>query len=153
MGDLVLNAFFPFLRLLVDLLFLFLVFLGFRWPSPRFLWLAGVGLGTLRDLSTGGIFGGWALVFGLSGWVLARLRHLVEAEDPLIVGICTGLMTVLTALFYASFIIWSDPAIGWSHGPWGTLTVQAALHGICAVWIFPRLRRFLDRSPRRSVFS
>ena len=149
--ELILTALFPFLRLLADFLFLFLIFLGFQWPSPRFLWLAGIGLGILRDLSVGGIFGGWAFVFGLCGWILARLRYLVAAEDPLIVGIFTGLMTVLAGFFYACFVIWTDPSISWRHGSWGALPVQAVLHAMFAIWIFPQFRRYLSRGRRRSV--
>lgn len=152
-GDLVLTAFLPLLRSLADPLLLFLIYLGLRWPAGRFLWLHGVVLGFLRDLSVGGIFGGWACAFGFSGWALTYLRHLVEAEDPLIVGVCAGFMTLWTAFSYTFLMMGMDPAIGWGHGPWLILPFQALLHGSVAVWAFPRIDRFLKIPHRPTVPS
>ena len=82
--DLFLLPLFPFLKGRVDLLLLVLIFLGFRLSSSRFLWCYGLGLGLLKDLTTGGFFGAWSCTFALIGWILSTTRHLLEREDPLV---------------------------------------------------------------------
>ena len=81
---------FPLLRSVMDLLLLFLIFLGFKLPSTRWLWVYGLGIGLLKDLTTGGWFGAWSCTFALIGWILGAIRHLLEREDPLMLGVWAG---------------------------------------------------------------
>ncbi len=129
--------------LLLDPLFLLFVFYCLRFPSGRFLWLQGIFLGFLKDLITGGLFGGWACSFGLIGWVLGATRDLVEREDPVIQAVWAGLLTGLNGIFYALIITLADPAIGWNRWWWGAVPLSMGVSVGCALWVFPRLHRLL----------
>ncbi len=145
--DLLLMALLPSARLLVDPLFFLLAFLGFR-PSPhRFLWLQGIGLGLLKDLSTGALFGGWACTFGGVAALLTAGSRWVEMEDPLVVGIWVGVLAGLTTAAYALLLSLADPFLQGFHLPWLWLPFSMAAHGALAVWGFPRLRRLLRVRP------
>jgi len=133
----------PLLSMSLDLLFLLLVFLGFRLPSARFLWLHGICLGLLKDLSTGGPFGVFALSFAWIGWMLGAGRHLVEREDPLLQGIWAGMLTLIHGLVYGLLAALADPAIGWNRWLWLILPAQVACSVGLAMWGFPRLQRVM----------
>jgi hypothetical protein len=132
---------------------LFFILLGLRWPRTRFLWLYGMGVGLLRDLSVGGLFGGWSCAFGLTGWGLTYLRQLLEVEGPRMLALCTALATLWAGLAYALILASADPAVAWRFGSWGFLLLQAGLHGAGAFWLFPRLERFLTTPSGRNALS
>lgn len=138
--DLLVLAFLPALRLAFDPLLLLLIFLGFRRASLRFLWLQGLGLGLLKDLTTGSVFGAWACAFAAVGWILSATRGWMEWEDPVVVAVFTGLFTLLGGVLYAVIVTLSDPMLGWSSTPWAVLGVSVLLHGATALWGFPRLK-------------
>ncbi len=133
------------LRLLVSPLLLFLIFIGFRLPSTRFLWAWGAGLGLLQDLATGGSFGAFACTYALVGWGLGGIRHMFEREDPLVQGVWAGILAGAALLLYGLVVAWSDPAIGWHRWIWWMIPLTAISNGVCAVYGFPRLQRFLRR--------
>ncbi|MBI3322675.1 MAG: hypothetical protein HYZ94_03225 [Candidatus Omnitrophica bacterium] len=141
--DLFLMAFLPAARLLVDPLFFLLAFLGFRSNPHRFLWLQAVGLGLLKDLSTGALLGGWACTFGLTGILLGMGSRLVEVEDPLIAGVWVAVYFLAATVLYALTLSLADPFIRGFHLPWLSLPFSMAAHGALAAWGFPRLRRLL----------
>lgn len=143
--DLLLLSLFPLLRLLIDPLLLFLIFQGSRFPARRFLWLQGVGVGLLRDLSAGSLFGMWACTFALVGWSFKAVRHMVEWEDPLIVGVLAFLLTFAAGILHPLLLLLSDPAAG-GRLPWLPIFAMAAAHGVAAYLGFPFLRRFVQRS-------
>ncbi len=135
----------PFLSWILNPLLLFLIFLGFRLrlSSVRFLWLIGLGLGFLRDLGTGALWGGYACAYGLVGWILGSTRHLVELEDPIIQGIWAGILSGIGCLGYGVLLTAADPALSWNRWAGWTLPLSMAVNGISAAWSFPRLQRIL----------
>lgn len=141
--DLLLGALVPATRLLVDPLFFLLAFLGFRAAPHRLLWLQGIGLGLLKDLSTGALLGGWACTFGLVGALLGAGSRWVETDDPLVVGVWVALLSLITTAAYALLLFLADPSVQGFHGPWLWLPFSMAANGGLAVWGFPRLRRVL----------
>lgn len=141
--DLFLLPLFPFLKGKVDLLLLVLIFLGFRLSSSRFLWCYGLGLGLLKDLSTGGFFGAWSCTFALIGWILSATRHLLEREDPLVLGIWAGVLAALSGAGYECLVLAVDPVTSWS-GWWKGLPWVVLLHGGIAMWGFPKLQKLLS---------
>ena len=136
----------PGLSLVVDPLFLFLVWLGLQLPQGRFLWLWGVGLGFLKDVATGGLFGSFSCTFGLIGWLLATARHMAEREDPLIQSFWAGILTALHGLLYGVILTLADPAVGWRAGWLGWWFLSVILSVGCAAWGYPRLKRTLTYS-------
>lgn len=137
--DYLLKSLFPFTRYLLDPLLLVLAYLGLRGGSHRFLWLQGMGLGLLKDLSTGAMLGGWSCAFGLTGALLAMGKHLMEAEDPLVAGVWVALLTLAANLLYGLLSVLADPFARWSHGPWIWLPVSMAAQALAAGLLFPRL--------------
>jgi len=133
----------PLLRWMVDPLLLLLIFLGFRLPSGRFLWLIGMGLGFLRDLGTGSLLGGFACTFALIGWILNSTRHLVEREDPLVQGIVAGILSGASGILFGGLLTLADPAVGWNRWVLWILPVAMGVNGICAALGFPRLQQIL----------
>ena len=145
--DLLLLSLAPSLRLVFDPLLLLLIFQGFRLSSLRFLWLQGLGLGLLKDLGSGGVFGVWGCAFALVGWVIASTRGLMEWEDPVVVAVFAGLFTLLGGVIHAVILMVADPMLAWSNTPWISLLGGVVLQGAAALWVFPRLHRFL-KTPR-----
>lgn len=143
--DLLLPALFPAGRLLVDPLFLLLVFLGFRQAPGRFLWLQGVALGLLKDLGTGAMPGGWACAFGLVGALLGAFSSLWEADDPFVAGVWVAVLHLVTVVIYALINVLSDPVLRGFPGPWFWLPLSMPIQGFLAAWGFPRLRSQLRR--------
>lgn len=150
--DLLLFALFPFLRLFVDPLLFFLIFQGARLSSKRFLWLQGIGVGLLRDLSSGGLFGLWACTLGWVGWVLNAGRHWVEWEDPLMLAILTGMLTLAAGVIHPMLIHFAEPAVPCGGFPWLPILATALVHGAGAYAGFPSLRRFLRKPAPVSWF-
>lgn len=145
--DLLLGALLPAGRFLVDPLFFLLVFLGFRADPHRFLWLQGIGLGLLKDLSTGALLGGWACTFGLVGALLGAGSRLMETDDPLVVGVWVAVLSLITTVAYALLLFLADPSAQGLHAPWLWLPLSMAAQGWLAAWGFPRLRRVLRIGP------
>lgn len=143
--DLLLLSLLPFLRLLVDPLLLFLIFQGTHLPSKRFLWVQGIGIGLLRDLSAGGLFGMWACTFGLVGWGMHAVRHFVEWDDPLIVAVLAGVLTLATGILHPVLLRLADPVVTNGGLPWLPITATALVHGAAATLGFPALRQFVRR--------
>lgn len=144
--DLFLFLFLPALRVVVDPFFLLLVLLGFWHPSGRFIWVWGLGLGLLKDLVSGTFWGGSALVFGAVGLLLVTNRHLVEREDPLLIGIWTGIAAALKEILYGFLLVFLDPFVRFTGGWWGILILSSAANGVASAWSFPILTPFLRRN-------
>lgn len=142
--DLLLFSLLPSLRLWVDPLLLFLIFQGSRPVSKRFLWLQGIGLGLLKDLASGAIFGIWACTFGLVGWAITAVRNFVEWGDPLIVAVLAGLLTLAAGIVHPLLIFLADPA-GTGGLPWLPMAAAPLVHGMAAYGGFPTLRQFIQR--------
>lgn len=128
----------------MDPLLIFLVFLGLKLPSGRFLWGYGALLGFLKDLATGGLFGGFTLTFIGMGWLLGAGRHWVEREDPLLQGIWVGLFTGLGTVLYGLLVNGMEPGIGWNRWGWIHVPLAMVLNGLLATWAFPRLQRIVE---------
>ena len=139
----------PFLSLLIDPLFLFLIFVGLRVPSTRFLWAQGFCIGMLKDLTTGAFFGGFAAAFGLIGWMIGAGRHLVEREDPVTQAIWTCALSVIRSVVYGLLLRLADPALGSNRWWWAFLPLSAAANGACAFWVFPHAAPYLSANRRR----
>lgn len=139
----------PFLSLLVDPLFLLLVFIGLRAPSTRFLWAQGFCLGMLKDLTTGAFFGGFAATFGLIGWLIGAGRHLVEKEDPLNQAIWTCALSGIRGAVYGLLLAVADPVFGGNRWWWAFIPLSALANGACAFWIFPHAAPYLSTNRRR----
>lgn len=135
----------PLLRLIVDPIFLFLVFLGLKVPSIRFLWVYGLLLGSLKDLTTGGLFGIFSLSFSLVGAIFGMSRHLVEWEAPLNQGILTGLLTGLAGMMTCFVVSLADRSAGCPGMSWMLLPVSMVAHGWIATWGFPKLEKIIVR--------
>ena len=144
--DLLFLSLAPSLRLIVDPLLLLLIFQGFHLSSLRSLWLQGFGLGLVKDLTLGSLFGAWGCAFAGVGWVLASTRHLMEWEDRVVVAVFTGLFTLLGGILHAVILVIADPMLTWSNMPWIALVATVLFHGVFAFWGFPRFQRFL-RAP------
>lgn len=143
--DLLLFSLAPFFRLLVDPLLLFLIFQGSH-SSKRFLWLQGIGVGFLRDLSSGSLFGTWACTFALVGWGMNAFRRLVEWNDPLIVAVLAGILTLTAGIVHSVFLLLADPVLKGGIFPWMPILAASLVHGAAAAGGFPSLKRFLRRS-------
>jgi len=139
--DLFLLALVPALRLLVDPLLLLLVFLGFSLRSSRFLWLFGFFLGLLKDLYSSDLFGAWAGTFALTAAGIGATRHLVEWEDPVVVGVWMSILTLASALIHGLWLTLADPFLHWGNGRFAPVPAAMLLQALLATWGFPRLRR------------
>ena len=139
--DLFLLVFIPSLRNLVDFLFLFFIFLGFWLRSNRFLWLWGAGMGAIKDLMTGSLFGGFACSYAFIGWLMGGSRHFIEQEDSLAQAIWTAMLSGLHAFVYGLLIILADPQVGWNRWFWGIVPFQMIISGGCAAFGFPRVKK------------
>lgn len=144
--DLFLFIFLPVLRVVVDPFFLLLVLLGFQHPSGRFIWVWGGVLGLLKDLVSGPFLGGSALTFSGIGLLLVMSRHLVEREDPLLMGIWTGILAALKEILYGFLLVFLDPFVRFTGSWWGGLILSSVVSGAAAAWSFPILTPFLQRS-------
>ena len=140
-ADLLLMALFPGLRLLVDPLFMLVILLAVRARSPRSLWLLGFGLGLLKDLYTGMVFGAWTATFMAAAWMIGATRRMVEWEDPALVGLWAAILTLPVWLFHGFWLAAADPFVRWVDGQWASLPAAMAAQGLLAAWIFPRLRK------------
>ena len=143
--DLLLLSLFPRLRLLIDPLLLFLIFQGSRLSSKRFLWLQGIGVGLLRDLSSGGVFGLWACTFAWVGWAMNAVQRLVEWDDPLIVAVLAGGLTLAAGIGYPLLLLVADPAGAGVGFPWLPVLATAWVHTGAAYGGFQPLRQFVRR--------
>ncbi len=141
----------PLAKILVDPLFIFLVFRGLQASSGRFLWVEGVSLGLLKDLATGGLFGGFACSFGFIGWLLGQSQHFVEKEDPLIQAVWAGFLTAFQWVVYAFLVVLSEKTVGWGWGWWFFLPLAAVANCGFAFWVFPPFRRFLKVRDKRRI--
>lgn len=144
--DLLFVMLFPVVRVFTDPLFALLIFLAFRKPSVRFLWLQGFGLGFLKDLLSVDLFGAWAVTFALTGWVLAASRQMVEWEDPAIVGAWAAALTLLSWVVHGIWLVTADPWLRWNQGSWLLLPLAMALQGWCCALLFPRFQRLMRKS-------
>ena len=150
--DLLMLALFPFLRLLIHLPLLLLLFLGFRFPlGSRTLGLVGLGLGLLRDLSSGGFFGTWACALGLTGWIVAQVRPSVETEDSFLLAVWVGISTLGALLLHGVVTTLADPGLSFRQGPWAVFPFSMAAHAGIAAWGSNRLHKFLCGSNSFSV--
>ena len=141
--DLFLLALFPAVRLLVDPLFLFLAFFTFGLRSSRFLWIFGLGLGFMKDLYSGDLFGTWSGTFSLTAWIIGSTRHLVEWEDPAITGIWIALLTLLVGILHGFWLTLADPFVHWGGRQLLLLPAAMLIQGVLATWGFPRFQRFV----------
>lgn len=141
--DWVLVMLLPAARIFIDPLFALLVFLAFRKPSVRLLWLQGLALGLFKDLLSADLFGAWAVSFALTGWVLAASRQLVEWEDPVIVGVWAAVLTLFSRSVHGVWLLLADPWLRWGQGPWLWLPLSMALQGWCCALLFPRFQRLI----------
>ncbi len=139
----------PLLSLLIDPLFLVLVFVGLHVPSTRFLWAQGFCLGMLKDLTTGAFFGGFAVTFGLIGWLIGAGRHLVEREDPVTQAIWTCALAAIRGVIYGVLLTIADPALGGNRWWWASVPLSVLINGACAFWIFPYAAPYLSTNRRR----
>ncbi len=140
----------PPVAIFLDPLLLFLIFLCLKIPSGRFLWVYGLGLGILKDLTTGGLFGLSACTFGFIGWVCGTFRHLVEREDPLLAGIWAGLLSGAARLIFGFLTVLADSQVGWNRWFWAVLPLSMAANGGFAFLLYPYLERLLLFPVRRS---
>lgn len=145
-ADLVITSIGPALRWFLDPLLLILFFIGLKAPSVRSLWALGLALGLIRDAASGGLFGTWACVFALTGWILARARRAMEVDDPITVALCVGLGALAAQLLQLALITLADPSAGWGQVPWGFFPLAAVAHGGLAWWAFQRVERLLRPS-------
>ena len=145
-ADLVVTSILPQLRWFLDPLLVTLFFVGLKAPSVRSLWAWGLALGLLRDAASGGLFGTWACIFALTGWILSRARRAMEVDDPITVFLCVGLGTLAAHLLELALIALADPSAGWGQVPWGFFPLVGATHGGLAWWGFPRVERLLRPS-------
>lgn len=146
--DLLAMVFFPALRFLVDPLLLLLIPMASRIRSPRSLWLTGLGLGLVKDLYAGSVFGAWTFTFAAAAWLISATRQMVEWEDPAIVGIWAAILTLLVWVFYGFWMTVADPFIHWGNGQLSVLPAAMAAQGLLAAWLYPRMRKwFLKSSP------
>ena len=147
--DLFLLALFPAVRLLIDPLLVFLVFLTFARRSNRFLWVFGFGLGLLKDLYSGDSFGAWAGTFALTAWIIGATRHWVEWEDPSIIGVWIALLTLLAGIVHGAWLILADPFLHWGNGQLLLLSAAMLVQGVLAFCGFPKFKKLvIGRSPK-----
>lgn len=140
-ADLLLMMLFPGLRLLVDPLFLLVIGFSVRARSSRSLWLLGFGLGLLKDLYTGAVFGAWTFTFTAAAWMIGATRRMVEWEDPALVGVWAAILTLPVWLFHGFWMTTADPFVRWGDGQWASLPAAMAVQGLLTAWIFPRMRK------------
>ncbi len=141
--DLLLLALLPALRLFIDPLMILLVGLAFGTRSTRFLWMMGLGIGFLKDLYVGTLFGAWTFTFAGAAWMIGATRQMVEWEDSAVIGVWTAILTLAVWLFYGFWLTLADPFIHWGNGQLWIVPAAMAVQGLLAAWIFPRLRKFL----------
>ena len=141
--DLLLLALLPALRLFIDPLLILLVALAFGTRSTRFLWMLGFGIGFLKDLYAGTLFGAWTFTFAGAAWMIGATRQMVEWEDSAVIGVWTAILTLVVWLFYGFWLTLADPFIRWGNGQLWIVPAAMAAQGLLAAWIFPRLRKFL----------
>jgi len=141
--DLLLLALLPALRLLIDPLLILLVAFAFGTRSTRFLWMLGLGIGFLKDLYAGTLFGVWTFTFAGAAWLIGATRQMVEWEDSAVIGVWTAILTLVVWAFHGFWLTLADPFVRWGNGQ--LLIVPAAMvaQGLLSAWIFPRLRKFL----------
>ena len=149
--DLFLLALFPSIRLVVDPLLLFLVFLGSALRSSRFLWLFGLGLGLLKDFYSPELFGAWAGTFSLTAWLIGASRTLVQWEDPPVVGVWTAILTLLVGVLHGIWLILADPFLHWGSGRYSLLPAGMLIQGMLATWAFPRFQRLMAGKVARAL--
>lgn len=140
--ELICYPLFPGLNRWVDPLFLLLVFISFKLPSTRSLWMWGAFLGFLKDSITGGLWGANICSFALVGWLLGISRHWFEWEDPLMQGTSAALLIGLNSLVYGIIVVWADPMVHWNGWWWLHTALAMGISGICAVWGFPRMQQW-----------
>lgn len=140
-ADLLLMMLFPGLRLLVDPLLVLVVVLSIRARSARSLWLLGLGLGLLKDLYAGTLFGGWTFTFTAAAWMIGATRRMVEWDDPALVGLWAAILTLPVWLFHGFWLTAADPFVRWGNGQWVWLPAAMAVQGLLSAWILPRMRR------------
>ena len=140
-ADLLLMALFPALRLLVDPPLLLLIGLSSRARTWRSLWLLGFGLGLLKDLYTGTMFGAWACTFTAAAWMIGMTRQMVEWEDPVLAGVWAAVLTLPVWIFHGFWLTTADPFLRWGDGQMVFLPAVMAVQGLLFAWIFPRMRR------------
>ncbi len=133
----------PLLRVVLDPLFLILVFIGLHAPSGRFLWAAGFGLGLAKDLIGGGLFGASACSFALIGWILEVLQNYVEKEDPILQGFWAGALSLIQWFFYGLIVQSTGSYAGWNPRIFFYLPPVVLFSALCAFFGFSPLRRFL----------
>lgn len=153
LATLVLFPLFPAAGFFLDPLFLILVFVGLKVRSGRFLWLAGMGLGFLKDAATAGPFGGWSCVFGLIGWLMGVSQHLLEREDPFIQGIWAGLLSGAAHVLYRLLVLVADPAVQGAFRGWWMVPFFMVGAGAISAWGFPRLERWVMPDLKRTLGS
>lgn len=141
--DLLLLALLPALRLFIDPLLILLVALAFGARSTRFLWMLGLGIGFLKDLTAGTLFGAWTFTFAGAAWMIGATRQMVEWEDSAVIGVWTAILTFSVWLFYGFWLTLADPFIRWGNGQHLIVPAAMVAQGLLAAWIFPRLRKFL----------
>lgn len=142
-AQLLLLPWIPFGEILLEPLFLIFVYLAFKAPSTRFLWLYGLCLGFLKDCATGGLFGTYSVSFALAGALFGMSRYALEREDRLIRGFVTGVLVGILAFFSGIFSTWADPAVGWNRWWWLATPLGMAANGWIATAAFPKLDKFL----------
>ena len=140
-ADLLLTALFPALRLLVDLPLLLLIALSSRARTRRSLWLLGFGLGLMKDLYAGTIFGAWTCSFTAAAWLIGMTRRTIEWEDPALAGLWAAILTLPVWVFHGFWLTTADPFLRWGNGQWVFLPALMAIQGLLFAWIFPRLRK------------
>lgn len=144
-ADLLLLALFPALRLIVDPLLLLLIGLSSGLRSSRSLWLLGFGLGLLKDLYAGTLFGAWSCAFLAAAWMIGATRRMIEWEDPAVVGVWTALLTLVVWIFHGFWLTLADPFLHWGSGRMMVLPAAMAIQGGLAAWLFPRMSKLFGR--------
>ena len=145
-ADLLLMALLPALRLFIDPLLLLLMVLAFGTRSTRFLWALGLGIGLLKDLYAGTLFGAWTFTFAGVAWMVGATRQMVEWEDSAVIGVWAAVLTLAARTFYGFWLTLADPFVRWGNGQLWTVPVAMAVQGLLSAWLFPRLRKFLRSS-------
>lgn len=143
--DLLLIALLPAVRLLVDPLLILLVALAFGTRSTRFLWSLGLGVGLIKDLYAGTLFGAWTFAFAGVAWMIGATRQMVEWEDPAVIGVWTAVLALAAWVFHGFWLTLADPFVCWGNGQLWILPIAMVAQGLLSAWLFPRLRRFLGK--------
>ena len=144
-AELLAKAVFPSMALFLNPLFLLLVWLGLELPSPKSLWVFGLGLGFLKETVSGEAFGVSLCVFGLTGWLMGRYRHMIEREDRISQTILACVGSGLSVLLYGALLLLVDPDVSWNGALWVVAPISMAVSGGCAYACFPAFSRLLRR--------